>query len=252
MRTKAGKKAQEGVSLATIATNKIRDRILEFALPPGVQLDETILRNTLGVSRTPAREALNRLAAEGLVENRNSKGFFVRSLDLDEIARLFDVYFIVERSNGTLCRFSHPHFLTDMRAIQKRHQHAVENGMFLDITAANADFHVRIAEATDNSFLIDFTRRIHNYARRLAYFSYSWEAENQDHLSTQQNRVVRDHQKIIKYIAGRSHDGLVDTLTSHAELFRTRIVSFIQGQPTAEIAKIFRKDVGRKTDDLGG
>ena len=239
--SKSSGKVQDGVSLATIATNKIRDRILELALAPGMQLDETILRTTLGVSRTPAREALNRLVTEGLVENRNSKGFFVRTLDLDDVARLFDVYFIVERSNGTLCRFSHPNFVADMRAIQKRHQHAVEKDIFLDVTAANADFHVRIAESTDNSFLIDFTQRIHNYARRLAYFSYAWEAEDQNHLAAQQSRVVKDHQKIIRSISEKSRDALIDTLTAHAELFRARIVRFIQGHSTSEIAVIFRK-----------
>ncbi len=45
--------------LALSATNTIRDRILDFTLSPGMQLDELILRDRLGISRTPAREALN-------------------------------------------------------------------------------------------------------------------------------------------------------------------------------------------------
>lgn len=238
--SKAKTVQKSGLSLVTVATDKIRDRILALALAPGMQLDETILRDTLGISRTPAREALNRLVTEGLVEVRASKGFFVRSLDLDEIARLFDAYLISELSIASLCRFTHPNLAADLRTIQEHHRRAVENQAFLEITATNAAFHTRIADATDNSFLIEFSRRIHNYARRLAYFSYSWESEDQAYFSAQQTRIVEDHNEIIDRVEQRDRDGLIEVVTLHSELFRTRIARFIQGQSTSEILRMFR------------
>lgn len=245
-RTKTAQKS--GLSLVTVATDKIRDRILALALAPGTQLDETILRDTLGISRTPAREALNRLVTEGLVEVRANKGFFVRSLDLDEIARLFEAYLISELSTATLCRFAHPNFAADLRAIQERHRRAVESQAFLEITATNAAFHTRIADATDNSFLIEFSRRIHNYARRLAYFSYSWESDDQAYFSVQQTRIVDDHNEIIEKIEERDRKGLIDVVTRHSELFRTRIARFIQGQSTTDILRVFRPDVSGESE----
>src|SRR6185369_10951263 len=92
MRSKAkevkGRRAPS--SMAEAALNAIRDKILDLSLAPGMQLDEGLITTRLGISRTPAREALNRLVTEGLVENRSNRGFFVKSLELGDVAHFFD------------------------------------------------------------------------------------------------------------------------------------------------------------------
>ena len=123
-------KADQPLSLADIATEKIRDWILDLTLQPGTQLDESFLRDRLAISRTPAREALNRLAAEGLVESHANRGFYVTSLDVNKTARFFDSFFIVEMAAANLCLFEHPHLVSDLLDIQKRHYAAVENNEF--------------------------------------------------------------------------------------------------------------------------
>lgn len=75
-------------SLAQQAVEELRRRIAGSALMPGQRLDEAALADDLGISRTPLREALKVLSAEGLVEIRPRRGCYVAELgpaDLDEI-----------------------------------------------------------------------------------------------------------------------------------------------------------------------
>ena len=217
-------------SLAAAATNKIRDRILDLTLKPGMQLDEALLRDRLGISRTPAREALNRLATEGLVESRSSRGYFVRPLDLGDTARFFDAYLVAERSAAYFCRFTHPHLVDDLSAIQALHSRAVQAGNFLEISSQNAAFHVRIAAATENPYLSDFSSRLHNLARRLAVFVYAVEADQGGRLDEQQGHIVREHLGIIEAIRSADRLKLLERLTTHADRFQQRISRFLSGQ----------------------
>lgn len=75
-------------SLAQQAVEELRRRIAGSALIPGQRLDEAALADDLGISRTPLREALKVLSAEGLVEIRPRRGCYVAELgpaDLDDI-----------------------------------------------------------------------------------------------------------------------------------------------------------------------
>ena len=233
---RAKQKSRKGASpsLALAATGTIRDRILDLTLPPGMQLDEAILRDKLGVSRTPAREALNRLATEGLVETRANRGFFVRALDLADTARFFDAYIVSERSSAYFCRFRNANLVDDLGRIQSEHERAIKRGRFLDVAQHNASFHVRIAEATENSYLADFSIRLHNLGRRLAYFVYHNEAVDHDLLETQQRHIVSEHHRIIASIRSADREGLLREMTGHADRFQNRISRFVSAQDRVE------------------
>lgn len=230
MRQESKEAPSTELSLAVAATNTIRDRILDLTLHPGVQLDESMLRNELGISRTPAREALNRLTTEGLIETRPNRGFFVRPLDLGDLTHFFEAYLVSERSSAHYCHFSHPHLVEDLLSIQAQHNWAVENGMFLEISRHNAAFHVRIAEGTENEYLISFASRLHNIARRLAFFVYQRESGEQQSFQRRQRRIVDEHVAIIDAIRCKDREQFVAAITDHAELFRRRIADFIEGK----------------------
>src|ERR1700745_3029365 len=69
----------------------LREEILSERLAPGAELQEVALAEELGVSRGPLREAIGRLAAEGLVTVRPRRGAVVRSLSKDEFLELYQV-----------------------------------------------------------------------------------------------------------------------------------------------------------------
>lgn len=218
------------LSLADAATNTIRDRILDLTLRPGTQLDETMLRDNLAISRTPAREALNRLTIEGLIEMRPNRGFFVRPIDLGDVTQFFEAYQVSERSVGYYCRFSNAGLVPDLERIQEAHDRAVANQQFLDISKENAAFHIRLAHATENGYLLDWSTRLHSIGRRLAYFVYQREADEKQLFAQRQQRIIDDHHAMIAAVRDGDRDRLLDILTRHGELFRQRIGSFIEGK----------------------
>jgi DNA-binding GntR family transcriptional regulator len=69
----------------------IKKRILKFELKPGEKIFETEIANDLGVSRTPLREALNKLEQEGLIKTLPNKGYFVSNISATEIEELYEI-----------------------------------------------------------------------------------------------------------------------------------------------------------------
>lgn len=84
------------------AYRTLLDQIQSGELPPGAVLGEVEQAARLGVSRTPLREALGRLAADGLVAQQSARVTVVTHVDLDDIRALFDVRRALEESAARL------------------------------------------------------------------------------------------------------------------------------------------------------
>lgn len=80
----------------------LRERIATHDFAAGERLQLDVLAEQLGVSRTPVREALNQLAAEGLIEIRPRHGTFVAKVDQETIAELYQVRLVIDASVGKL------------------------------------------------------------------------------------------------------------------------------------------------------
>src|SRR6476469_1994837 len=87
----AGRAGIENLTLWQRVHEHLRQEILDNRLPPGSELNEVALSEQLGVSRGPVREALGRLASEGLVTVRPRRGAVVRSLSTEEFLELYQV-----------------------------------------------------------------------------------------------------------------------------------------------------------------
>ena len=90
-------------SMQDIVFETLRDEILSGKLEPGTSLNTLSLSTRLGVSRTPIREALNRLVSIGLVENITHRGAFVRKLSVEEV---IEVYYIRAALAGVCARLA--------------------------------------------------------------------------------------------------------------------------------------------------
>lgn len=78
-------------NLSDGAEDAVRGMIVDGQFAPGERLNEVQLADRLGVSRTPLREALNRLVAEGAIETRPRLGYFVKPLSCDELDQIYDL-----------------------------------------------------------------------------------------------------------------------------------------------------------------
>ncbi|PZQ91899.1 MAG: GntR family transcriptional regulator [Leifsonia xyli] len=80
----------------------LREEILQWRLAPGTVLGEVEQATRLGVSRTPVREALSRLSAEGLVEAQSGRGLVVSSADVEDVRGLFELREALETAAAAL------------------------------------------------------------------------------------------------------------------------------------------------------
>ncbi|MGH9159889.1 MAG: GntR family transcriptional regulator, partial [Vicinamibacteraceae bacterium] len=89
-------KPLENVSLGEQAYQLIKRQIVEGRLAPGEKLDILELSKALGVSRSPIKDALNRLALEGMLTVHPQRGTFVSTIAADDIEQLFDARLMIE------------------------------------------------------------------------------------------------------------------------------------------------------------
>jgi DNA-binding GntR family transcriptional regulator len=75
---------------------RVKAMAVGYELKPGERVNEVEIARRLGASRTPLREALNRLSAEGLLRCSPGKGYFCRDLDVDEVFQLYELRKTIE------------------------------------------------------------------------------------------------------------------------------------------------------------
>ena len=149
---------------------KIRDsleqRIVEGELGNGKRLDETELSSFYGVSRTPVREALQRLAESGLAEHLPRRGTFVRSPSLSQLVEMFEV--MAELECMAIRLAARRATANDIDALEKDNETcraAVAANDTKKYYEVNARLHGRIYQMSGNSFLASEARRLHDRLR---------------------------------------------------------------------------------------
>ena len=149
---------------------KIRDsleqRIVEGELGNGKRLDETELSGFYGVSRTPVREALQRLAESGLAEHLPRRGTFVRSPSLSQLVEMFEV--MAELECMAIRLAARRATTNDIDALEKDNETcraAVAANDTKKYYEVNARLHGRIYQMSGNSFLAVEARRLHDRLR---------------------------------------------------------------------------------------
>jgi DNA-binding GntR family transcriptional regulator len=205
----------------------IRNRILDLTLPPGSRIDDRLLMDRFNMGRTPAREAFNRIASEGLIVIERNRGAFVRPLDIQHIQHFFDAYIASERVVGYFCRLDDPTLERDLREIQRGYLQAYAKEKLLQMTRFNARLHGRIAVATRNEYVAENAMRLYNHARRLSYYSYMLE---RDHLADQretQKLIEADHDDLIDTVHRKAEGRMIEILSRHAAMFHSRITRII-------------------------
>jgi DNA-binding GntR family transcriptional regulator len=129
----------------------IRSRILSGALPSGARLLETSLAQQAGLSRTPVREAIRKLEAEGLVTQRPHFGAVVRGWSLEELEDIFSLRAVLEShiAERAAARAAKGQVaaLCDMAEKMLELAKAAKPGYRDRISKLNADFHQKLIEA---------------------------------------------------------------------------------------------------------
>ncbi len=195
----------------------LRRSIISMELKPGADLDEKSLVAMFGVSRTPVREALIRLAAEGLVDIRLNRGASVANLDLQVLQSIFEAGDLIEKAIMRLaCLRRTPEDLRDVEHIMHEFEADMARKDIPAMVESNSRFHLRIAEASGNKYFLDCYRRILADHERIAQI---WYAHNIVLTTGSANSTIaQQHREILEALENRDAEHGEALSKQHADL----------------------------------
>ncbi len=140
-------------SVVGLAYDEIRSLIVSGDLPPGSRLAQGALADRLGISRGSVREALRRLAGDGLVEVEVNRGFFVAESRLDDVRHRLEARLVLEPEIARLAADRRTY--EDLAALRTAIEQEEAAGSSDEVHDASRAFHMALAAATGNQ---EFTR----------------------------------------------------------------------------------------------
>ena len=202
------RKLPERVALHELARDRLRSLIVRGDLAPGVALQETQLSEELGISRTPLREALKLLAAEGLLELRSNRSAQIAPLRQNEIDEIFEVISAIEGIAAQLAasRITNQE-LKRLTQLQERMEVHHDSGKLEEYFKINQEIHGFIVACAKNGVLQSTHDTLLARAERARFFALS--------SRTRWDDSVREHRQILKALKARDPEAASRALTQH-------------------------------------
>ena len=202
-----------GISAAEAVYRHVKDRVLTGELEGGRMVSEGEVSTTLGVSRTPVREAFLRLEVEGWLRLFPKRGALVVPVAPHEIDEVLDARALLEThaAADVVSRPDDLAVLVDaLDAVIARQQTSHEAGDLPGYTEADAEFHRLVADAGRNSLLADFYRTLRERQQRMT-------ADSVRGRSAAARTVVDEHRELRDHIAAGDVDAFGRALVAHLD-----------------------------------
>jgi DNA-binding GntR family transcriptional regulator len=197
----------ERVPLHEEVTNRLRDMIVSLRLPPGERIQEMEVAQLLGVSRTPVREAIKVLTAEGLVELLPLRGAIVKAFSAKDARDMLEVIALVETYAGERACQADP---ARIEAILEMHQEMklfFEARQRLEYFSLNQRIHEALIALADN-YTLSMTHA--TLSKRMRSLRYSGN-------STPENwsAAMAEHDQMMAALAARDGPALARVMGEH-------------------------------------
>jgi DNA-binding GntR family transcriptional regulator len=209
-------------------TAGVRNMIIEGELAPGSRIPERELCEELGISRTPLREALKVLAAEGMVDLLPNRGARVTQITLDDLQDLFDLLGVLEGLSGELaCRHMSDEEIAAVADLHAQMLVCHREGRRLEYFTLNQRIHESIMAGARNRTLQAAHAAISGRIRHARYLTNLSDARWQ--------QAVDEHETILQALQRRDGERLFRELRQHLK-------------NKAEVAKAAWIDAGSNLD----
>jgi DNA-binding GntR family transcriptional regulator len=175
---------------------ELKQKIISFELYPGSRVTEQVLAEMFGVSRTPIRQALQRLEIEGFLSIRPKQGCFIRELDVSELmeyyeARIAIELLIVESAVNAM----NDKQIDQMMAAWQPEAHDQELSGGIDLGSKDEAFHVGLALASEKPVLATLLEKINHRIRVIRRLDLNSDNRSQ--------RTYNEHFEILQLIKER-------------------------------------------------
>lgn len=189
---------------------RLRDMIFAGELAPGERVPERVLCERFAISRTPLREALMILAAEGLIDLSPHRGATISKLSAESLDQLFPVMEALEALAGELaCQHLTDDDLDEIRSLHEKMVEHFQRGERPEYFQLNQRIHHKIVEAARNPVLMDIYTGLSGRIRRARYLA------NMDGERWQQ--AIAEHEEILATLASRDGKRLSRLLSEHLQ-----------------------------------
>lgn len=207
-------KAVTQAGLTQTVYTLLREKIAKHDFAPGERLRLDVLSAQLGVSRTPVREALNQLAAEGLIEIRPRRGTFVAQVDMAAVSELYQMRLMIDTS---VARILAPRLLASQIEVLRRlvddlaqlvdGERYVDYGAYLECDRA---FHSAVVSMVGNRRLMAMYDEINLPL---------WLVRAQQHAAAPRDASasLADHRAILSALQQRDPDAAAEAMRAHIE-----------------------------------
>jgi DNA-binding GntR family transcriptional regulator len=207
---------------------RLRELLVEGAIAPGAKLNERELAERLSVSRTPLREAIKMLAAEGLVELLPNRGAVAVRLDEHDVFNTFEVMAELEGMSGELAAQR----ITDaeLAEIKALHYEMLAAHTRRDLSTyyrLNAQIHRAINAAAKNPVLSSTYNQVNARLQALRFRSNQEEAK--------WKRAVKEHEQMIEALARRDSGALRSVLVQHLQHKRDVVLEQLRATSPAKV-----------------
>ncbi len=194
--------------LALQVASRIRDMIATDQFPPGTPLREQALCEQLTVSRTPLREALKQLIAEGLVEQIPYRGVVVASHDLDSVERMLELLGALEGFAGELaCQRASDEEIAAIRRLTAQMHEQYDQQNRLEYYKTNQEIHHLLIECAQNDELKRTHDQLNARLYRIRYLS--------NHRTDRWHTAVEEHDSLLEMLEVRDGTTLSRLLREH-------------------------------------
>ncbi len=187
---------------------RLRQRIFAHELAPGAWVDEQTLATDYGISRTPLREALKVLAAEGLVTLKPRRGCYVTEISEQDLDDIFPLMAMLEgRCAGEASQRARPEEMQQLETIHSELERHAQNQQIEQFFEANQAFHLRIQEISGNRWLLQMIQDLRKVLKLTRLHSLSIEGRLQQSLL--------EHRTIMAAIKARDAQGAEEAMRAH-------------------------------------
>ena len=208
----------------------LREQILSLELLPNSELDEVQISREFGFSRTPIREALIRLASDGLVTLAPNRAARVAALDLDQVPQVLEALELYERATTRWATQRRRE--ADIELLEKRNREFAQAARSRDhrlIVETNWAFHDAINQACGNRFMAHDCSKLLRGVMRLSLLAF-----RQDQIEVA-GYAIKQHEQMIDAIRNGDTERAEQLVFEHSDEFRERMKSFVAGSSTSSL-----------------
>jgi len=194
--------------------HEIKQRLINNTIKPGERIWEEEIAAELEVSRTPVREAINRLIAEEFVENRPRKGIFAAEISKEELRKMLDIRLALEvLSVSQCCKLINDEEMDELKAIFESYKRKMEEGEYEKASQLDSKMHRFIAKTADNKKLEAYINDIQDFFAYSRPYTVKW-------TEAKVKRAIKDHKELIDSLYSRDEEKAIEIVKEDIEAMR--------------------------------